>query len=126
MAGLSSYKLVQFLKEYVNPEGIEIPVVMCLRTVQTWLCTLRFVYKEVRKDVFVDGHKRTDVVEDQNCFLTHIEELKPYMVEVDEDGGMKAKEYLVDCAVGVDERQPVIIITHDECIFSANDGVQKA
>ena len=57
MVGLSSYKLVQFLKEYVNPEGIETPVVIRSRTAQTWLRKLGFVYKEVRKDVFIDGHE---------------------------------------------------------------------
>ena len=52
---LDIYKLVQFLKEYVNPEGIETPIVTCSRTAQIWLRKLGFVYKEVRKDVFVDG-----------------------------------------------------------------------
>ena len=53
------------------------------------------------------------MVEDQNRFLTQMEELKLYMVKFDEYGAMKAKEYLIDCAVGGDERQPVIVITHD-------------
>ena len=99
MVGLSSYKLVQFLKEYVNPEGIKTPVVICSCTAQTWLRKLRFVYKKVDKDVFIDSYERPDMVKDRNCFLTKIEELKPYMVEFNEDGAMKAKDYLVDCAV---------------------------
>ena len=57
MAGLSSYKLVQFLKEYINPEGIKTPVVIHSRTARTWLRQLGFLYKEQRKDVFVDGHE---------------------------------------------------------------------
>ena len=123
MVGLSSYKLVQFLKEYVNPEGIKTPVVIRACTAQTWLRKLRFVYKEVRKNVFIDGHERPDVVEDRNRFLTKMEELKPYMVEFNKDGAMKAKDYPVDCAVGGEERRPIIVITHDECTFSANDGI---
>ena len=47
------------------------------------------------------------------------------MVEFDEDGTMKAKEYLVDCVVGGCEYQLIVVITHDGCTFSANDGVQK-
>ena len=108
MVRLSSYKLVQFLKKYVNPEGIETPVVIHSRTARTWLRKLGFVYIEVCKDVFVDGHERPDVVEDRNRFLTQIEELKPYMVEFDEDGAMKAKDYPVDCAVGGEKRRPVM------------------
>ena len=68
LVGLSSYKLVRFLKEYVNPEGIETPIVIRLYTARTWLCKLGFVYKKIGKDVFVDRHKRPDVVEDQNLF----------------------------------------------------------
>ena len=96
------------------------------RTARTWLRKLGFVYKEVRKDVFIDGHERPDVVEDRNRFLAKMEELKPYMVEFNEDGAMKAKDYPVDCAVGGEERRPVIVITHDECTFSANNGIRKA
>lgn len=93
---------------------------------QTWLRKLGFVYKEVYKDVFVDDHERPDMVENRNCFLTKIEELKPYMAEFNENGAMKAKNYPVDCAVGGEKRRPIIIITYDEYTFSANDGVQKA
>ena len=64
MVGLSFYKLVQLLKEYVNPEGIKTPVVIRSHIAQTWLFKLGFVYKEVCKDVFVDGHKLPDMVED--------------------------------------------------------------
>ena len=57
MVGLSSYKLIQFLKEYVNPKGIETPVVICSCTVQTWLRKLGFVYKKMCKDVFIDSYE---------------------------------------------------------------------
>ena len=39
---------------------------------------------------------------------------------------MKWKDYLSDCAVGGPQRRPIIIITHDESIFSANDGRHQA
>lgn len=56
----------------------------------------------MRKDVFVDGQERADVVEDRNNFSRKMEELKPYMVEFDENGIMKPKVYPLDCAVGGD------------------------
>ena len=84
------------------------------------------MYKEVYKDVFIDGYKRPDMVKDQNRFLIKIEELKPYMIEFNEDGAKKAKHYPVDCVVGDKKRYPIIVITHNECTFSANDGVCKA
>lgn len=48
------------------------------------------------KDVFVDGYKLPNVVENHYFFFTQIEELKPYIIEFDEDGVIKAKEYLVN------------------------------
>ena len=76
--------------------------------------------------MFVDGHERPDVVEDRERFLKTMEELKPYMVDFNEDGTMKDKEYPLDCAVGGGIRRPIIVITHDECTFSANDSIRKA
>lgn len=126
MIELSSYKLVQFLKEYVNPKGTETPIVIRSRTARNWLRKLGFEYKDVRKDVFVDGHERSDVIKDRVNFLKKMEELKPYMVEFEESGAMKPKVYPIDCVVGGEDRRPVIVITHDECTFSANDGIRKA
>ena len=39
------------------------------------------MYKDVPKDVFVDGHERSDLVEDCTHFLKRMEEVKTYMVE---------------------------------------------
>ena len=49
--------------------------------------------------MFIDGHKQPKVIENQNCFFTKIKELKSYMVKFNEDGTMKAKNYLVDYIV---------------------------
>ena len=57
------------------------------------------MYKDVRKDVFMDGHERSDVVEDRSNFLKKMEELKPYMVEFNEDSTIKPKAYPPNCVV---------------------------
>lgn len=80
----------------------------------------------MRKDVFVDGHERSDVIKDRASFLKRMEELKPYMVEFNQDRVMKPKVYPFDCAVGGENRRPVVVITHNECTFSANDRVRRA
>lgn len=123
---MSSYKLVQFLKTYENTQGIKTPITIRSRTAQRWLRKLGYEYKNVRKNVFIDGHERSDVIEDRNNFLKKMEELKPYMIEFEEDGAMKAKTYPSDCEVGGPGRRPIVVITHDECTFSANDGIRKA
>lgn len=76
--------------------------------------------------MFIDGHKQSDVVKDYKNFLKKIEELKPYKIQFEEDGIIKAKTYLSDCAVGGPNQHPIIVITHDECTFSTNNGIQKA
>ena len=55
-----------------------------------------------------------------------MEELKPYMVEFDENGAIKPKVYPSDCAVGGKNQRPIIVITYNECTFSANNRVCKA
>ena len=49
-------------------------------------------------------------------------DLELYLVEFDSEGNMKEKVYPDDCQVGGENRRPVIVITHDECTFSAHDG----
>lgn len=41
------------------------------------------------------------------------------------DGSMKEKLYPIDCEVGGLKR-PILIITHDEAVFSATDGKHQA
>ena len=77
------------------------------------------------KYVFFYGHERSDVLEDENNFLTKIEDLRPYMVKFEENSAMKPKIYLFDCEKRGDDGQPIIVITHDECTFFANDGIQR-
>lgn len=84
------------------------------------------MYKNVCKDVFVNGHERSDIVENCANFLKKIEELKSYMVEFFEDGAMKPKVYPSNYVIEGENCQPIILITHDKCIFSANNGVQKS
>lgn len=55
-----------------------------------------------------------------------MKEMEPYLVEFKEDGTMKDKNYPLDCAVGGKNRRPIIVITYDECTFSANGGIPKA
>lgn len=72
--------------------------------------------------MFINGHKRPDVIEDRQCFYKVMKELEPYLVEFDKTGQMIPKIYSSDCEFGGDKQRPVIIITHDECIFLSNDS----
>ena len=73
--------------------------------------------------MFINGHKRLDVIEDCKHFLKIIKELEPYFVEFDKTGQMILKVYPSNCEVGGDKRRPVIIIIHDKCIISFIDDL---
>lgn len=76
--------------------------------------------------MFIDRYEQSDIIEDRKVFLNKIEELKPYIVEFDKDSTIKPKVCPLDCVVGGNNWRPIIVITHNECIFFANDGIQKA
>jgi hypothetical protein len=146
---LTSYKLVQFLGDYVQKNRPDIKntynltdiqtllsssdnvprgkrAIIRTRTARRWLNRLGFSWKDIRKGVFFDGHEREDVVEYRKVFLDTIHSMLPYMVEFDKDGTIQPKEYPSDCCVGGSSRRPIIFITHDESVFSANDGRHQA
>jgi len=151
---LNSYKLAQFVAKYLKenrpethrstPEEIDRSIQsvgICdaedpveyrkksgirSRTARKWLNKLGYNWKEVKKGVFIDGHERGDVVADRVKFLQRMKELEPYLVEFDSSGKILEKSYPDDCQVGGLRRRPTILITHDESIFSANDGKKQA
>ncbi len=73
-----------------------------------------------------DGHEREDVIEYRETFLNEIKSLLPYFVEFFEDGTMVPKEYPDDCKVAGPDQRPIIMITHVERTFFANNGRKKA
>lgn len=97
---LSSYKLVQHLRDYVNPQSKKSLVEIKSYMAKNWFYQLGFEYKDIKKDVFVDRHKRRNVVKDHERFLKIMGELKSYIVGFNEDDIMKNKKYLLDCVVG--------------------------
>lgn len=114
------------MKTYVNPQKIETLITIRLWSARTWLRKLGYVYKDVGKDMFIDKHEQSDVVEDCLNFLKKIEELKPYIVQFNKDGIMKPKACPPNCVVKSENKLPIIVITQDECTFSTNDGIKKA
>lgn len=83
------------------------------------------MYKDVRKKVFVDRYKQFDLVEDCINFLRKIEELKPYMIEFHEYDILKPKVYLSEYIINSEEHWPIIMITHNKCILSVKNDMQK-
>lgn len=72
---------------------------ICSRIAQKWRYKLKYEYKDVHKDMFINRHERPDIAKDYKVFLEKIEKLKSYMMEFDENNKIKPKVYLLDCIV---------------------------
>lgn len=98
------------------PPGIRIKV----RTAQKWLKRLGLHYHTVSKNVYIDGHERQDVVEyRQKHFLPTWASLGRRMVIFAENGSWTMP---VDLKEG---KKPLVLVTHDESTFNANDGKRR-
>lgn len=95
------------------------------RTARKWLNQLGYKWQNIQKEVFTEGHKQPDVIEYQKTFLEEMSASLLYLVKFQEDGSILDKQYPEDCTVGKPNWQPIIMITHDESIFSANDSCQS-
>lgn len=122
---MSLYKLVKHLREYVNSEEMTTLIEIKSYTTQNLFHYLSFKYKNMKKDVFIDGHKWSNIIKNHKKYLKKIKELKLYLVKFNENNTIKEKNYLANCTVGGNNYQPVIIITHDRYTFFANDRICK-
>lgn len=78
---------MQHLKEYVSPKSISTSIEIKLRTTQNWLHKLGFGYKDVKKNIFIDRYKWTNMVQDCQNFLNVMKKLESYLVEFNKDKG---------------------------------------
>lgn len=102
---------------------MKISIEICLCITQFWLNKLGHEYKYIYKDIFINGYKWLDIVENYTNFLKIMKDLKSYMIEFKENGTIKHKVYFNDYVVKDPNQYLVIVIIHNECIFSVNDGV---
>lgn len=99
---------------------------ICSKTARKWLNRLGYKWKEVQKGVFFDEHEWKDVVEYKKTFPSKMKSLLPYFVEFSNNRSILPKVYPDDCAVGSSNWRLIIMITtHDESTFFANNGCQK-
>ena len=79
-----------------------------------------FSYHEVKKGVYVDGHEREDVVKYRNdVFLKAWTKASRRFVTFKEDGSWEMPS---DLQPG---EKPLVLVTHDESTFNANDGKRR-
>jgi len=90
------------------------------RTARRWLKKMGFDYKTIRKGVYFDGHERQDIREYRdNVFIPRWNELSMRFVRFNEDGTWEMPQL-------PDGVKPLVLVTHDESTFNANDGRRMA
>jgi len=72
---------------------------------------LRYIYAKVKKGMYMNKHEREDVVAYRKIFLERMNELK---CKIPTFSGDNLKEVTWP-------DNPLILVTHDECIFLAYD-----
>ena len=66
------------------------------------------------------------MVQDRIKFVEEMKKNKRYLVEFDNVCNILEKSYPEGCKVGGEQKRPIILITHDESTFSANDTKKQA
>lgn len=77
-----------------------------------------------------NGYKRSNLIKDYHQILNIINSLKPYslrqyLLEFEEVRLIKSRKYLDNCKIKEDKCYLVIEITHNKCIFFANNRILK-
>ncbi|KAJ7149711.1 hypothetical protein C8R46DRAFT_857159, partial [Mycena filopes] len=94
-----------------------------VQTARRWLKQLDWRYGRRKNGMYVDGHEREDVVAYRAAFVKRwLEQYEPRMVVYDNDGKVikNPEGYVLQ---GKFKGQPfrIILVTHDESTFYAND-----
>jgi len=88
---------------------------VCETTARNWMLSIGYKFGAWRKDVFIDGHERADVVEQRKAFCSAWLDLSRRMLSYSGES--------MDVAVlPEDTSEPEVVwVTHDESVFYAND-----
>ncbi|RIB05318.1 hypothetical protein C2G38_2219929 [Gigaspora rosea] len=114
--GVSLSKFKQYVDSLILPEytgGTRKEI--SPRTARRWLIVLGCQFKRYHKGMYFDEHERKNVVDYRNRFLEKMKILERRIATYE---GEKMEP--ISPVLGIGERE-LIFVTHDECIFYAND-----
>ena len=98
--------------------GFALSLTIHANTAKNYLKELEYVYTKVKKKMYIDRLEKEDVIAYQKVFLEWINELEDTMPIFSENN-------LEKITWPDNNMQPLILITHDECIFLAYDRSQS-
>ncbi|KIJ36225.1 hypothetical protein M422DRAFT_96515, partial [Sphaerobolus stellatus SS14] len=88
-------------------------------TARRWLKRLDWRYGKTKNGMYIDGHEREDVVEYRKGFLERWKEYEKRMIIYDNHGNIISTPN--GPAIPLQVRFKLILVTHDESTFYAND-----
>ncbi|KAJ8101608.1 hypothetical protein POJ06DRAFT_237718 [Lipomyces tetrasporus] len=116
----SATKLKANYEQVVYPEvsGSMNKATISLTTITRYLQLWGFSLKGHTKDIYYDGHERTDVVDYRKSWAAT---MMDYRTKMREYGGEDCSEVIMPDLQDGDKE--VVLVTHDECYFNSNDDV---
>lgn len=87
------------MKTYVNLKNIEIAIMICLYITQKKLYKLRYEYKNIYKNIFIDKYKQSNIIKVYKIFWNKIKKLKLYIVKFNKNNIIKPKIYSSNYAI---------------------------
>ncbi|RPA74773.1 hypothetical protein BJ508DRAFT_195691, partial [Ascobolus immersus RN42] len=93
------------------------------RQIRRWLHKLGYSWKDILKGVYIDGHEREDVVQYREAFVQRMQTIyeSGLLLKLDPDSGEVIWPEVVP-----EGCKPIVLLTHDESTFNANDGIRSA
>ena len=80
------------------------------------MCEWGYLYRKFGKDIFFDGHERPDVIEYRKAWALRMLQYKSFMTAFGEE------DEVIEPVLADPSQQKLVLVTHDECTFYANDG----
>ena len=106
----------QVQNKLANESGRQVKISLC--TAQRWMHRMEWRYGRKRNGMYIDGHERPDVVEYRNKFVKQWQEYEKRMETYNNDGDLDKTPVGFPVPGGWFQ---IILITHDESTFYAND-----
>ncbi|CAG8712410.1 10780_t:CDS:2, partial [Dentiscutata heterogama] len=114
---ITAKKFQDYVHKNVLPHVTSSHTSILLETARKWLRCLGLVYQQHRQGIYYDGHECSDVVQHHTIFLDKMkifESLMPQFVG-------ENMEIIINPEIS-EENKSHIFVTHEECIFYANDS----
>lgn len=124
-ANMTARSFCQWINNDLLPSSnlpANFPRSICVRTATKWLHRLGYRPQSHKKGAYVDGHERDDVVASRKEYLGMLKKLRDLHLPPPPVSDERAATPPTDA----ETRRKLVLIYHDESIFSTNEGQQWA